>query len=169
MNLKLAPVALAALIAMSAGCSSSPILRTNTVLVTPPAHPLDELRSVAIESRDEMRTLAKIIEAKNAPSLTPQQHAQKHFQDVNVPAGFERISSFSYTGPASVAAQALSQLAGYKFTTRGNKFPNEAWVTIKTNRLPLNEALRELGVQTGSTMRVEVDGASKSLVLVYLK
>ncbi|MHD0644546.1 DotD/TraH family lipoprotein [Pseudomonas aeruginosa] len=167
MNLKLAPIALAALVAITSGCTSAPTYRQTSVLVAPPSHPLDELRAAALESRDEMRTLAKIIEARNAPSLTPQQHAQKHYQAVVVPPGFDRVDSFIYRGPATNAARALAAVSGYSFKVRGNPVANEPWVTIKTNRLPLNEALRELGVQTGSAMRVEVDGASKTLVIVY--
>lgn len=167
MNIKLAPFALSALVILVTGCSSPrPLMQTN-VLVEPPAHPLEELRSIAIESRDEMRILAKIIEAKNAPSLTPAQHAQKHFQAVDVPAGFEMITSFRYTNEVSRVAEALAKVAGYSFSTTGKKIPNEPIASINTVRLPLNEALRELGAQAGSSVMIKVDGNTKSLTVAY--
>ncbi len=138
-------------------------------MLKPPVHPIDELRAVAIEARDELRILAKIVDAKNAPSLTTEQHAQKHFQATHVPAGFERTAQFSYTGSATKAAMALAQVAGYKFKTQGAPQPNEPWVTIRVNQAPLADALRELGAQTGSTIRVEIHEAERLMVAVYLK
>lgn len=151
-----------------AGCSQN-TPRTSNVVVTPPTHPINELRSIAVEARDELRLLAKIVDAKNAPSLTVEQHAQKEFQAVHVPVGFERNAKFIYTGEATKAAHALAQVAGYKFSTLGQRIPNEPWVSINIDNLPLNEGLKELGVQTGSAMRIEVHEASRRLVVVYKK
>ncbi len=164
LSLKISLMALA--IGMS-GCASQYTARTSSVMVTPPAHPINELRSIAVEARDELRMLAKIVDAKNAPKLSPEQHAQKEFQATYVPPGFERYAKFSYTGGATKAANALSQIAGYKFKTLGHPLPNEPWVTINIDNLPLNEALKELGVQTGSAMVVEIHPASRLMVVVY--
>lgn len=165
MNLGLKLTFLAAAIALSGCANNTPL--TRNVVVDPPAHPLNELRSIAVEARDELRILAKVVDAKNAPSLTKEQHAQKEFQATHVPAGFERNAQFSYTGPATKAAHALAQVAGYKFRTLGAPIPNEPWVTIRINQLPLNEALKEIGVQTGTAMILEVHEASRLMVLVY--
>lgn len=153
------------------GCASNQTLRATNVLVTPPADPITEMRAVAVEARDELRLLAKISDATTAPSLTKEQIAQREFQSVHVPLGFEKISQFAYTGSATKAAMALAQVAGYKFRTLGERQPNEPWVTINVNRLPLNEALKELGVQTGSAMRVEIheETTPPSMVVVYKK
>lgn len=157
---------IAAAVAIS-GCASQHTARTTSVMVTPPTHPLNELRGVAVEARDELRLLAKIMDAKNAPTLTKDQHAQKSFQASHVPKGFERNVKFAYTGNASRAAEAIAKIAGYQFKTLGEKTPNEPWVTINVDNMPLNEALKELGVQTGSSMRVEIH--DQMMVLVYKK
>lgn len=147
------------------GCASQHTARSTNVMVTPPSHPLNELRSVAVEARDELRLLAKIADAQAAPTLTKDQHAQKAFQATYVPKGFERNAKFSYTGKASKAAEAIAKVAGYKFKTHGKVMPNEPWVSIHIDNQPLNEALKELGVQTGSAMRVEIH--NQLMVLVY--
>ena len=165
LGLKLSVLALAVGLAGCAG--HTPVSRM--VVVDPPAHPLNELRSIAVEARDELRLLAKVVDAKNAPSLTPEQHVQEEYQATHVPVGFERNAQFSYTGPASKAASALAQVAGYKFRTLGEPLPNEPWVTIRINNLPLNEALKEIGVQTGTAIRLEIHEASRLMVLVYKK
>jgi hypothetical protein len=165
MNSRLKLTGLSAAILLSGCASQTPLSRT--VVTNPPAHPLNELRSIAVEARDELRLLAKIVDAKNAPSLTAEQHAQKEFQATHVPKGFERIAKFSYTGPATKAANALAQVAGYQFKTLGAPLPNEPWVTVHVDNLPLNEALKEVGLQTGSAIRLEVQEASRLMVLVY--
>lgn len=164
MTLKLG-LTLLAVSLLATGCGHA--VKRSTVVIAPPVHPLDELRSIGVEARDELRLLAKIKDAKNAPSLTVEQHAQKHFQATHVPAGFERTAQFSYTGDATRAAEALAQVAGYKFRTLGKPMPNEPWVTIHIRGLPLAEALRELGVQTGSAIRVEIHEAERLMVVVY--
>lgn len=158
--------ALAVALALS-GCASDQTARTTNIMVTPPAHPLDELRIIAVEARDELRLLAKVVDAKNAPTLTKEQHAQKHFQAIHVPAGFERIAKFTYTGPATKAAAALAKVAGYKFAINGKPLSNEPWVSLHIDGMPLAEALRELGVQTGTALRVEVHEASRLMILVH--
>lgn len=148
-----------------AGCASDQTARATNVMVTPPSNPLNELRGIAVEARDELRLLAKIADAQSAPTLTKDQHAQKSFQASYVPPGFERNAKFSYTGKASKAAEAIAKIAGYQFKVLGERTPNEPWVSINIDNLPLNEALKELGVQTGSAMRIEIH--NKLMVLVY--
>lgn len=149
------------------GCASNHTARATHVSVTPPVNPIEELRSVAVEARDELRLLAKVNDAVNTPSLTKEQHAQRYFQSTYVPKGFERNSKFSYTGPATSAAQALAMMAGYKFKSPSVRLPNEPWVTINIDNQPLNDALRELGVQTGSSVRVEVLEKANVINVVY--
>lgn len=151
------------------GCAGGISAKSSTVSVNPPVHPLNELRSIAVEARDELRLLAKTVDATNSPSLSPEQHAQKHFQATHVPAGFERQAQFSYTGNASVAAKALADMAGYKFKTQGLKLSNEPWVSIHIKNQPLSDALRELGLQTGSGLRIEVHEAARLMLVVYPK
>lgn len=158
-----------ALSAALGGCASNGTARATNILVTPPANPLDELRAVAIETRDELRLLAKVNDAVSAPSLTKEQHAQMYFQSTHVPHGFERIASFSYTGPVSRTAEALAKVAGYKFRKPSVNLPNEPWATINIVNQPLNDALRELGVQSGSAIRVEVLEQANVINLVYKK
>lgn len=151
------------------GCAINQTARATNVLVTPPVNPLDELRAVAIETRDELRLLAKVNDAVSAPSLTKEQHAQMYFQSTHVPKGFERIASFSYTGSVSKTAEALAKMAGYKFRKPSVNMPNEPWATINIVNQPLNDALRELGVQSGSSIRVEVLEQANVINLVYKK
>jgi hypothetical protein len=163
-SLALSVVALSAALG---GCATNETARATSVTVTPPVNPLDELRSVAIETRDELRLLAKVNDAVSAPSLTKEQHAQMYFQSTHVPHGFERIASFSYTGPVSTTAEALAKVAGYKFRKPSVNLPNEPWATINIVNQPLNDALRELGVQSGSAIRVEVLEQANVINLVY--
>lgn len=149
------------------GCASNGTARATSILVTPPVNPLDELRAVAIETRDELRLLAKVNDAVSAPSLTKEQHAQMYFQSTYVPRGFERTATFSYTGPVSNTAEALAKVAGYKFRKPSVNIPNEPWATINIVNQPLNDALRELGVQSGSSVRVEVLEKANVINLVY--
>lgn len=170
MKLRFLISSITAAIALS-GCASNQTIRATNVMVTPPADPITEMRAVAVEARDELRLLAKISDATTAPSLTKEQIAQREFQSAHVPMGFEKISQFAYTGPVSKAAAALAQVAGYKFRTLGERTPNEPWVTIGINQVPLNEALKELGVQSGTAVRIEIheESTPPRMVLVYKK
>lgn len=162
---RLAVLTTAILIAGLTGCASQHTARTSSVTVTPPVHPINELRSVAVEVRDELRLLAKTADAVNTPALTPEQHAQRSFQATFVPKGFDKNATFMFTGNASKAAEALAKTAGYQFKVIGKRMPNEPWVSININNQPLNDALRELGVQTGTAMRIEIH--DQLMVLVY--
>lgn len=161
-KIQFTPVFLA--IALS-GCGTAGYV--DNVMVEPAVNPLNELRSIAVEARDELRLLAKTVDAKNSKDLTPAQHAQKHFQATHVPAGFEKQAQFSYVGDASVAAKALADIAGYKFKTQGKKVAHEPWVSIHTKNQPLADALKELGVQTGTGLRIEVHEAARLMLVVY--
>lgn len=128
---------------------------------------LVELRNVSVEARDELRLLAKAQEAKSQAGMTKAQHEQRFYQAVAVPTGFDRRLDFSYTGKASKAAEAIAVMAGYKFKVYGNPIAQEPWVRINLVNQPLNDGLKELGMQTGSAILVEVHPAAKLMRFVY--
>ena len=149
-----------------AGCASrqtvsEPIELPNNTTV------LEELRHIAVEARDEMRLLAKAHEAQAQKSMTREQHEQRFFQAVHVPAGFEKQVSFSYSGEARKAAEAMAAIAGYTFKVDGAPLPRDPYVRIFIKDQPLNEALKELGMQTGDMIRVEVHEASRQMLFRY--
>lgn len=128
---------------------------------------LDELKEVSIEARHELRILAKIRESKAQDSMSKEQHEQRHFQAVHVPAGFGDRIDFSYSGPASETASAVAAVAGYAIKFYGNPVPNEPWVRISLKDQPLNEALKELGMQTGDVIRIEIHEAAELMRFIY--
>jgi len=120
---------------------------------------LSTLAQVSIEARHELRLLAKSQESVSAESLTAEQHAQRAYQAVHVPEGFEQVRNFKFAGPGVEAARALAKLAGYtgdQFQVVNKPIANEPLVFIDIRNRPLVEALRELGMQTGDQVRVEV-------------
>lgn len=146
------------------GCASKKTVK-KIELAGPDVNSLKELMSVSIEARDEMRILAKTQEAIAQKSMTKEQHAQRYFNATTVPAGFEKKVDLNITDSASKVAEAIAMMAGYTFIPSKTNIPNEPFVRINIKNEPLNEALRELGVQTGDTMRVEVH--AKVLRIVY--
>ena len=128
---------------------------------------LQEVKSISVEARDELRLLAKAHESQAQRSMTREQHEQRFFQAVHIPAGFEKQVSFSYSGEARKAAQAMAAIAGYTFQTEGQPLPRDPYVRIFIKDQPLNEALKELGMQTGDMIRVEVHEASKLMLFKY--
>lgn len=148
------------------GCASqSPVKVVESEL--PGASALKELRDISIEARDELRILAKIRESKSQASLTPEQHNQKFFQATYVPDGFEKRVDFKYTGEASKATEAIAMIAGYKMKVFGVPIPNEPWVGIEFKDKPINEALKEVGMQTGDAIRIEVYAPAKLIRFIY--
>jgi hypothetical protein len=137
------------------GCATKKSVK-KVELSGPDVNSLKELMSVSIEARDEMRLLAKTQEAVAQKSMSKDQHEQRYFAATSVPPGFESKATFSYVGKASKAAQAIAMVAGYKFVIDGKEIPNEPWVHINIKNEPLNEALKELGLQTGDSIRIEV-------------
>ncbi|MNI59444.1 hypothetical protein D3C73_1146070 [compost metagenome] len=95
------------------------------------------------------------------------QHEQRFYQATSVPTGFDRRLDFQYTGPASKAAEAVAMMAGYKFKVFGNPIAQEPWVRINLKNQPLNDALKEVGMQTGDAITVELYPAAKLMRYVY--
>lgn len=117
---------------------------------------LKELMNISIEARDEMRLLAKAQEAMAQKEMTREQNEARYYQATTIPEGFESSGTFKYVGKASKAARALALIAGYKFISDGPVMANEPWVHINIVDQPLNEALKELGLQTGDSIRIEL-------------
>ncbi len=131
---------------------------------------LNSLVQISIEARDELRLLAKTQEAAAFESLSKEQHDQKEFQALKTLEGFRGKVDFSYDGPSTKAAHAIAKMAGYKYKQYGkplNVF-QEPWVSINIKDQPLNEALKELGMQTGKNVRIEVYEPAKLLRYVYV-
>ncbi len=151
---------------MLAACQSTQPV-PETIVVTPPVSSLDELQSLSVEARHELRLLAKAQEAVAQEAMTAEQHKARFAQATYVPPGFEKIVELNYVGPAVEAAKAIAIVAGYELAVYGKPPVNPPFVRLEVHRKPLNEALKELGVQTGSTIRVEVHPAAKLMRLVY--
>ncbi|MNS46834.1 hypothetical protein D3C72_793460 [compost metagenome] len=122
---------------------------------------------MSVEARDELRLLAKAQEAKAQAGMSRAQHEQRFYQATSVPTGFDRRLDFQYTGPASKAAEAVAMMAGYKFKVFGNPIAQEPWVRINLKNQPLNDALKEVGMQTGDAITVELYPAAKLMRYVY--
>lgn len=146
------------------GCAQQP---STVITLDGQESAMAELRNVSVEARDELRLLAKAQEAKAQAGMTRAQHEQRFYQAVAVPTGFDRRLDFKYTGPASKAAEAVAMMAGYKFKTYGNPIAQEPWVRIDLKNQPLNDALKEVGMQTGDAILVEVHPAAKLMRFVY--
>jgi hypothetical protein len=142
-------------IAILSGCVSSP-KQELVVLGNADESALKELMNVSIEARDEMRLLAKAQEALAQKEMTLAQHEQRYIQATNIPEGFEVLGTFKFAGKASKAAEALAMVTGYKYMPDGPVFANEPWVHINIVDQPFNEALKELGLQTGDSIRIEL-------------
>lgn len=156
-----------ATVAILSGCS------TTQELVTPEtgnySEALEELVNISVEARDELRILAKSREAVAQESMTKEQHEQRYLQATYVPDGFKKHVSFKFTGPSSEAAEAIAKMAGYKFKRYGKPLAvgQEPWVNIQLKDQPLNDGLKELGLQTGDSVRIEVHPPANLMRYVY--
>lgn len=157
-------LAVGPLITMS-GCAtvSEPVVTE----FKPEVNALSELRDISVEARHELRILAKLQESKHMESLSAEQHAQRHFQATYVPEGFERLVTFKYTGPASKTAAAISKIAKYNIRVEGERPAIEPWVRINLKNQPLNEGLKEIGLQTGQKVKVEIHEPAKLIRFIY--
>lgn len=155
-----------AVLAMS-GCAGNMPGNGGEVVIVPQVSVGEELKDISIEARDELRLLAKAKEAMSQKSMTPDQHRQAAYQAITVPQGFEKRVQFKYYGRASEAAKAIGAVAGYTVKIEGNPVPNEPFVSIRTMNAPLNDALRELGMQTGEAVRIEIHQSAKLMRFVY--
>lgn len=160
---------LLAVTVMSAGCATyqEEIAEREVILVQPERNALDEIKHISAEARDEMRLLAKYQEALALKSLTQQQHEQKFFQAVYVPPGFEQEIDMKLTDGALRVAQAIATIADYKLEVEGVPIGVIPPVSIDIQGQPLNEALKELGMQTGDLIDVLVFPAAKIMVFKY--
>jgi hypothetical protein len=129
--------------------------------------PLLEIKRVSIEARDELRLLAKAEQAASQMSMTKEQHAQKSFQALHVPDGFEQRVTIKYMGPAETVSELVAEAAGYEFRAYGQKPVVSMYVNLNLNDQPLNDALKEIGMQTGESAMLEVYEEGKILVLNY--
>lgn len=135
---------------------------------TPKKLAIEEIRDVAVEARDELRLLAKTQQALAMNSLTEEQHRQRFYQATYVPEGFESEVTLNIQDRAEKVAKAIATIAGYDFDVSGNNVHGNPMVNINIDNQPLNEALKELGMQTGGLVDVEVYPASKIMVFKYL-
>ena len=141
---------------------AEPIVHQNTA-----EDPLESLKKLSIEARDELRLLAKAEQAAAQASLTEEQHKQKAFQALYVPKGFEQNVSLKFEGSAEDAARLIAEAAGYDFKVYGKKPLLSMFVGIHLDNQPLNDALKELGMQTGQTANVEVYESSRTIIMNY--
>lgn len=151
------------------GCASSP-KASQPRLAEPDYSSIEVLKDVSIEARHELRLLAKMQEASAMSSMTKEQHEQRTYQSLTVPRGFEARQDFYHQGGHAVdAAEALALLTGYDFDVLNEDGSQKIPVSINVKNKPLNEALRELGAQTGDLAEISVDEASNLIIFKYLK
>jgi hypothetical protein len=157
-----------ALSILISGCANTSHTESPVVIHKAEVNALEELKSISIEARHELRLLAKAQESISMESMTKEQHAQKSFQAIHVPRGFdETIKDFVFTGPANKAAEAIAKIAGYKIKFQGKAAAHEPWVNINLVNQPLNEALKEIGIATGDSIVVEVHSQANVMLYVY--
>lgn len=135
---------------------------------TPQKLAIEEIKDIAVEARDELRLLAKYQQALASKSLTEEQHRQKFFQSVYIPDGFEQEVDLNIQDRAAKVARAISTIAGYDFDIVGSPTVTDPMININIQNQPLNEALKELGMQTGGLMNIEVYPAARLMVLNYI-
>jgi hypothetical protein len=129
--------------------------------------PLLEIKRVSIEARDELRLLAKAEQAASQVSMTKEQHEQKSFQALHVPSGFAQHVTIEYLGPAEVVSKLVAEAAGYEFRSYGKKPVISMYVSLSLKDQPLNDALKEIGMQTGESAMLEVYEEGKIIILNY--
>lgn len=160
---------LAIAVAMS-GCSTVSDYHPEEDFKAENSKALEALVNISIETRDEMRLIAKQQEAIAMEKLSKEQHEQKRKQALAALKDFDFIvKDFSFDGPSTKATQAIAKMAGYKYKEYGkplNTF-QEPWVSINLKDQPMSEALRELGMQTGNNVVVEVYQPAKLLRYIY--
>lgn len=135
---------------------------------TPQKLAIEEIRDISIEARDELRLLAKYQQALASQSLTEEQHRQKFYQSVYIPEGFENEVDLNIQDRAGRVAKAIATIAGYDFDIVGTPLVTDPMVSINIQNQPLNEALKELGMQTGGVIDIEVYPAAKLMVFKYI-
>lgn len=151
------------------GCSTAP-KSISPALAEPDYSSIEVLKDVSIEAKHELRLLAKMQEAASMQSMTKEQHEQRTFQSLTVPRGFETRQDFYHEGGYAVdACEALALMAGYDFKVLNESGSQRITVNMKIKNKPLNDALRELGAQTGDLAEISVDEAANLIIFKYLK
>lgn len=149
------------------GCSTTPSDNSYIAAHTPKKLAIEEIKEIAVEARDELRLLAKYQQALASKSLTDEQHRQKYYQSVYVPDGFDKIVDLNIKNKASVAAKAIATIAGYEPDIINYSSVIDPMVNINIKNKPLNEALKELGLLTGSLIDIQVYPASRTMVIKF--
>jgi hypothetical protein len=150
------------------GCATSPSVTDPEVFsVTPKTNAFSEIRSISVEARDELRLLAKYQEALALESLTEEQHKQKFHQATYIPQGFDIEVDLKVTDRALKVAQAIATMAGYEIEVDGKPIVKEPFVSIDIENRPLNDALKELGAQTGDLITLEIYPAANLMIFKY--
>ena len=150
------------------GCAAKTHTLKETIVVTPDISAMEELKSISVEARDELRLLAKAQQSVAEKTLTADQHKQSFIQATYVPPGFEKTVDFMYAGQLEKAAKAISMVAGYTLLpSTGIPPTTNLWVNIKLENQPLNEALKEIGMQSGDIVRIEIHSSAKLMRLIY--
>lgn len=151
------------------GCASNS-KAPSPALAEPDYNSIEVLKDVSIEARHELRLLAKMQEASAMKSMSKEQHEQRTFQSIHVPRGFDIRQDFYHEGGYAVdAAEAIALLAGYDFKVLNESGSQKITVNIKIKDQPLNEALKELGAQTGDLAEISVDEAANLIQFRYLQ
>lgn len=126
------------------------------------------LAEASVEARDELRLLAKTRDAKALGDMTEKQRKQRFQQAIEVPEGFESITTVNFTGEAVDATKLLSRLAGYnEVLEMGNKPRSPVIVSVNQKDKPLINAMRELAMQFGDVGTIEIYPRVKQIRVVY--
>lgn len=148
------------------GCASNQFDRPQSTEFEDGA--LLELRNAAIEARDELRLLAKTRDSIAQESMTDNQRRQRFEQAVNIPAGFEKNVTIRFTGEAHKATEMIGKMAGYeRVVIQGRKPRTPLIVSLDMKNRPLNDALRELGLQTGDGAMIEIYPSEQWIKFTY--
>ena len=151
------------------GCSSKGNLPTDLKPERFNDGAIEEMRVAAVEARDELRLLAKARDGVAQVTMTQAQRTQRFEQATSVPAGFERIVTIpKFNGTIEQAVTLVAKLAGYSFGIPQGLPPRTPMlVSLNIRNKPLNEALKELGMQTGDGALIKVLPKTKQMVLQY--
>lgn len=167
-------LAISVLTAISSGCASKGSISSDLSPERFNDDAIVEMKNAAIEARDELRLLAKVRDGVAQKIMTQPQRVQRFEQATSVPKGFERIVTIPpFTGTIDKALILVSKLAGYSYGTPEGLPPRTPMMVtlgdVKNpfRNKPLNEALKELGMQTGDGALIKVLPKDKRIVLQY--
>lgn len=146
------------------GCASKPEPAPNSMGYDPIA----ELARISVETRDEMRLLAKTRDAKLQRQLTDEQKEQKALQSAYIPPGFEQLVDFvDAFVSVDKAVNQIGALAGYEVRFAGRRPAIPIMVRLNAKKKTLNEVLREVGLQTGAAAVVNVYPGPRVIEVEY--